>query len=229
MSVTRARIKICCIGSEAEAALAVAAGADALGLVSDTLGGPGVMGDEVIARIVAGVPPPVASFLLTALTDPEAIAAQLRRTGAGVVQLVHPPALEAYGALRLSCPGVRLVQVVHIDGEAALARALAVAPHVDALLLDSWIDTGGVRRLGATGKVHDWSVSRRIVESAARPVFLAGGLRADNVARALAEVAPFGVDVCTGVRKDGELDRERLVAFVAAARGAGGRAAGADE
>jgi phosphoribosylanthranilate isomerase len=219
--LTRPRIKICCIASPEEAVLAVEAGADALGLVSDTLGGPGVLPEAAIAAIVARVPPPVGTFLLTGLTDPEAIAGQLRRTGAGAVQLVEPLVPEACASLRAACPSVRLVQVVHVDGERAVASAVAAAPHVDALLLDSKVEMGEGRRLGATGQVHDWRLSRRIVLAAGRPVFLAGGLRADNVARALGEVRPFGLDLCTGVRRDGALDPGLLHGFVTAVAAAG--------
>jgi phosphoribosylanthranilate isomerase len=87
---------------------------------------------------------------------------------------------------------------------------------VDALLLDSGNQAAPVKELGGTGRAHDWSLSRQICERSDAPVFLAGGLRADNVGRALDEVRPFGLDVCTGVRSDGVLDPAKLDAFVRA-------------
>ena len=72
--------------------------------------------------------------------------------------------------------------------------------------------------LGGTGRTHDWSISRRIVDEVGRPVFLAGGLNASNVEAAVAAVRPFGVDLCTGVRTDGRLDPTKLRAFIAAVR-----------
>jgi phosphoribosylanthranilate isomerase len=88
------------------------------------------------------------------------------------------------------------------------------------------LDTGNpalpVKELGGTGRRHDWSLSRRIREALAVPVFLAGGLTADNVAEAIAAVGPFALDVCGGVRTAGGLDETRLRAFFRAVRAASG-------
>ncbi len=217
----RVRIKICCIQSAAEARLAVEAGADALGLVGAMPSGPGPIDDETIAAIAAAVPPPVATFLLTSETDPEAIVAHARRCGTNVLQLVDRVADEVYPRLRATLPGIKLVQVIHVGGEASLAEAVAAADNADALLLDSGRPHEAVKVLGGTGRVHDWSISRRIVAAVACPVFLAGGLRPDNVGAAIRAVRPFGVDLCTGVRRaDYSLDPTRLEPFVAAVRAA---------
>jgi phosphoribosylanthranilate isomerase len=213
----RVRIKICCIQSESEARLAVARGADALGLVGTMPSGPGPIDDELIAAIAARVPPPVATFLLTSETDPEAIIAHARRCRTHTLQLVDRVADAAYPRLRRALPGIKLVQVIHVAGEDSVDEAVAAAAHADALLLDSGQPRAAIRVLGGTGRTHDWAVSRRIVEAAPCPVFLAGGLRADNVGAGIATVRPFGVDVCTGVRRaDYSLDPDKLEAFVAA-------------
>ncbi|MEL7362634.1 MAG: hypothetical protein AAFN13_11225, partial [Bacteroidota bacterium] len=94
-----------------------------------------------------------------------------------------------------------------------LAEAARVAPHVDALLLDSGRPSAAIPELGGTGRTHDWSLSRRIVEAVDTPVFLAGGLRASNVGEAIRAVRPFGIDLCSGVRTDGALDPVKLGAF----------------
>jgi phosphoribosylanthranilate isomerase len=216
--MSRIRIKICCIQSAEEARLAIAAGVDALGLVATMPSGPGPIDDDVIAAIAAQVPPPVATFLLTSETAAAAIIAHAGRCGANTLQLVDRLEAGAHAALRAALPGIRLVQVIHVGGPEALEEARAVAPLVDALLLDSGRPHEAVKVLGGTGRTHDWAISRRIVEAVACPVFLAGGLRADNVAAAIAAVRPFGVDVCTGVRDAAyALDRARLEAFVASA------------
>ncbi len=80
----------------------------------------------------------------------------------------------------------------------------------DSLLLDSGRPRAPIKELGGTGRVHDWSLSRSIVAQVSRPVFLAGGIRPDNAAEATRQVRPFGIDLCTGVRRDGQLDAERL-------------------
>jgi phosphoribosylanthranilate isomerase len=214
----RIRIKICCIQSEEEARLAIAQGADALGLVGTMPSGPGPIEDELIAAIAARVPPPVATFLLTSETEAEAIIAHARRCRTNTLQLVDRIANNVYERLRQALPGIKLAQVIHVGGEDAFAEAVAAAAHADALLLDSGQPHAAIRVLGGTGRVHDWAVSRRIVEAAPCPVFLAGGLRADNVGPAITQVRPFGVDLCTGVRRadDYSLDPEKLEAFVAA-------------
>jgi phosphoribosylanthranilate isomerase len=214
----RLRIKICCIQSAAEARLAIEAGADALGLVAAMPSGPGPIADELIAAIAAAVPPPLATFLLTSETEPAAIIAHARRCRTNTLQLVDRVAPEAYAELRTALPGIKLVQVIHVGGPDALAEAAAAAQLADALLLDSGRPQDAVKVLGGTGRTHDWTISRQIVAASPCPVLLAGGLRADNVAAAIAAVHPFGVDVCTGVRDAGyALDPTRLSAFVAVA------------
>lgn len=213
---TRTRIKICCIGTAAEARLAVAAGADALGLVSAMPSGPGVIDEAAIAAIAREVPPPVATFLLTSRRTAAEIAAQHRRCGTTTLQLCDRVAPGAYAALRRTAPGLRLVQVVHVAGPESVDEALAADAEVDALLLDSGNQRLKVKELGGTGRTHDWTLSRRIVEQARRPVFLAGGLGPHNVRAALEAVGPFGVDVCSGLRTAGALDPAKLAAFVAA-------------
>jgi phosphoribosylanthranilate isomerase len=212
----RTRLKVCCISSLLEARQAVAAGADALGLVAAMPSGPGPIADEQIAAIARATPPPVATFLLSSRTDPEGLLAHARACGTSVLQLVDAVPDQAYRALRAGLPALKLVQVIHVEGRAALDEALRVAPLVDALLLDSGRPSAAVRELGGTGRVHDWSVSRAIVEAVALPVFLAGGLSASNVGRAIAEVRPYGIDLCSGVRSEGRLDPARLAALVRA-------------
>jgi phosphoribosylanthranilate isomerase len=212
----RTRLKICCILDRAEVDLAIRHGADALGLVSQMPSGPGVIADAQIRDLAAAIPPGVASFLLTCREDPAALAAQQRHARANTLQLVDRVSLGTYAALRDALPGVGLVQVIHVGGPEALDEALSVAPHVDALLLDSGDQSLLIKELGGTGRVHDWSVSRTIREQSPVPVWLAGGLRPDNIRRAVDTVEPFGVDVCSGVRTDGRLDPARLAAFVAA-------------
>lgn len=210
------RIKICCIASVAEAQLAIRHGASALGLVSAMPSGPGPIAEELIAAIAAQIPPPIATFLLTSLQDADAVIEQQRRCGCNTLQLVDTFPIHGYAKLRRALPGVRVVQVIHVLDEASVAEAVAVAPHVDALLLDSGNPALAVKELGGTGRTHDWELSRQIVAAVARPVFLAGGLHAENVAAAIRAVRPFGIDVCSGVRTAGALDPTRLAAFMQA-------------
>ena len=193
--------------------MAIEAGAAALGLVSRMPSGPGVIPEEVIASIAARVPPGVATFLLTSELDAHAIIAQQKRTGVNTLQIVDRLAPGAHQELRAALSGIALVQVIHVRGTASIEEALAVAPHVDALLLDSGNPALPVKELGGTGRTHDWSISRQIREAAPVPVFLAGGLTAANVADAIRQVEPFGIDLCSGVRTEGRLDAGKLADF----------------
>lgn len=214
----RPRVKICCIATREEAALAVRAGASALGLVSEMPSGPGVISDEAIRAIARTIPPGVASFLLTSRQSAAAIAEQARRTRVNTVQLCDELQDDAYDALRAALPGIGIVQVIHVAGRESLEQALRVAPSVDALLLDSGNPSLPVKQLGGTGRRHDWGLSRAIRERASVPIYLAGGLVPGNVREAILTVSPFGLDVCSGVRTDGTLDGDKLAAFMAAAR-----------
>jgi phosphoribosylanthranilate isomerase len=214
------RIKVCCITTQEEAALAVRLGADALGLVSAMPSGPGVIPEVQIAAIAARVPPGVATFLLTSRTTAMEILTQHRRCGTNTLQLVDRVDPGVRATLREVLPGIKLVQVVHVTGDASVDEARQTAAGVDALLLDSGNPALPVKELGGTGRTHDWSLSRRIVDTVPVPVYLAGGLTPANVGEAVRRVRPFGVDVCSGVRAGGRLDEARLAAFIAAVRAA---------
>jgi phosphoribosylanthranilate isomerase len=201
--------------------MAIDAGAHALGLVSAMPSGPGVIPDELAAELAAAVPPGVDAFLLTPLQEVDALVEQARRIRPRALQLVDALPVGAHGELRRALPGVKLVQVVHVVGPESLDEARALAPEVDAILLDSGNPSLEVKELGGTGRRHDWEISRRIREGVDVPLFLAGGLRPENVAEAVAAVGPFGLDVCSGLRNGPgfDLDPDKLERFVAAVRG----------
>lgn len=198
LAIMRTRIKICCIASIDEAQLAIAAGADALGLV--------VAG----ARIAAWAPPPVSTFLLATETTAQRIAEQLAATQATTVQIPRHAEPQEVARLARLLPSVRRVQVINAQGEQALQLIALYAPHVHAFLLDS----------GSTGSSQDWATCARFVRASPLPVFLAGGLDESNVAGVLRQVRPYGIDLCSSVRTDGRLDIIKLALLMAAVRDA---------
>ena len=212
------KVKVCCIASEAEAALAVKCGASAIGLVSRMPSGPGPIPGSLIRDIAETVPPGVATFLLTCETTSEPIIAQQRFCRTNTLQLVDAVEPGVHEALRDALPGISIVQVIHVRDEVALRQAVEVSEKVDAILLDSGQPTLAIKQLGGTGRTHDWAVSRRIRDEVDLPVFLAGGLNPDNVGKAIAQVAPYGVDACSGLRTDGRLDETKLARFMSAVR-----------
>ena len=210
------RVKICCINSVEEAWMAIKYGASAVGLVSDMPSGPGVISEDLIAEIARAIPPAVSSFLLTSKQDIESIIAQQKRTKVNTIQICDHLQQGTYKDLRDAMPGIALVQVVHVTGEESMKEAVRVAPSVDGLLLDSGNPSLRVKELGGTGRTHDWSISKKIREAVDVPVFLAGGLNPGNVREAVRQVNSFGVDVCSGVRINGNLDEEKLSKFFSA-------------
>ena len=214
------RVKICCIGSVEEAALAVELGASAIGLVSQMPSGPGVISDELIAEIATTVPPPIATFLLTSKQEVQAIIDQQRLCRTNCIQICDRIATGTHRELKRALPGIALIQVIHVTSRESIEEAVAAARDVDAILLDSGNQSLPVKELGGTGRKHDWTLSREIRERIPVPMFLAGGLNAANAQAAVREVGSFGLDVCSGVRTDGKLDRAKLQAFFAAVRSA---------
>jgi phosphoribosylanthranilate isomerase len=219
----RTRIKICCIASIAEARLAIRYGADAIGLVAAV--GPRRLDDRTIAAIAAVMPPPIATFMLTSDSTADSIAELVRATGPCTVQIVpHISTAESQKLVGL-LPMTRRVQVIHVEDERALDLIPGYAPNAHAFLLDSGRPGLETPEYGGTGRTHDWEVSAEFVRRSPLPVFLAGGISPSNVGEAIRRVRPFAVDLCSGVRTDGRLDQQKLIAFIDAVRSADAGAA----
>jgi phosphoribosylanthranilate isomerase len=193
--------------------LAIRYGASALGLVSEMPSGPGTISEALIAEIAAQVPPPIATFLLTSRQNVDEIIAQQKRCGTNTIQICDRLVEGRHRDLKKALPGIAIVQVIHVSGKESLEEAKEIAPHVDAILLDSGNQKLSAKELGGTGRTHDWRLSRKIRETIDTPVFLAGGLNPENIADAIQQVGAFGVDICSGVRSNNKLDETRLREF----------------
>jgi len=207
------RVKICCIANHQEAADAISFGASAIGLVGKMPSGPGPISDEEIYAIAKTVPPPIGTFLLTSEQTSHGILDHHFRTLTNTIQIVDELPERDYANIQAVAPNIKLVQVIHVTGEESVDEACELAEHVNAILLDSGNPNLAIKELGGTGRRHDWRLSRRIVETCGKLVFLAGGLNADNVREAIETVQPFGLDLCSGVRTDGKLDLRKLEQF----------------
>jgi len=207
------RIKICCIGTINEAKTAIGYGASAIGLVARMPSGPGPIPDELIRQIALTVPPTIGTFLLTSETSVTGIIKHHQRTNTNTIQIVDYLSNGTYSQLKAALPSVKIVQVIHVMGESSVYEAIEISESVDAILLDSGNPKLKVKELGGTGRIHNWKLSRQIRESSKCPVFLAGGLTPDNIRQAIEEVQPFAVDVCSGVRTNGILDKHKLEKF----------------
>ena len=209
------QVKVCCIRDETELRLAHGAGAGYVGLVGPMPSGPGPIPHPDIVRIAAGAPPDLTTVLLTAREDAPGIVDHVEATGVRAVQIVRPVSATVRREVRRALDGILIVQVAHVEGPRSVADAVDAADGADFLLLDSGRPSALTAELRGTGRTHDWALSARIVEQAPVPVFLAGGLRPENVGHAVEAVRPYGVDVCTGLREaGGGLDGEKLNHFM---------------
>ena len=216
--MSRPRFKVCCISSREEAAIAIAQGADILGFVAEQPSGPGIISDDMIRDIVRTVPPGVTTFLLTCRDTASDIADHVAYCGTDCVQIVrHIPVPEHERLGQCLPPGLRRIQVIHVEDRSALDLIDPYAPHIEAFLLDSGRPGAAIAEYGGTGRTHDWTISAEFVRRSPVPVFLAGGLNAENVGDAIRQVRPWGLDLCSGVRRDGRLDPEKLGGYMRAA------------
>ncbi len=211
------RIKFCGTASLADIRCAGAAGCDAVGFImgvthqsSDVVTPAGAA--EMIRRLPLFIEP-VAVTHLRETEDLIRLVRESRCTTLQVQDTVEPAELDD---VRDALPYVKIIKAVHVMDRSAIATAKRYEPYADALLLD----TRTRERLGGTGIPHDWNISAEIVANSAIPVILAGGLTPENVREAIRKVRPYGVDVHTGVKKDGLRDPERTLAFAREARNA---------
>lgn len=208
----------------AEAEAVVAAGVDHIGLTPANHGLPGEI-DFATARQIRDTLHGKATIV--ALSVDEDLAPIQAMVAAVQPDILHlcgledslPP--EAVAELRVLLPGLPIMQAISVSGPGAVDAALAYEPVAEYIILDT--QAPDIAGIGASGVTHDWNISREIVRRVKIPVILAGGLSADNVAAAIAQVQPWAVDSLThtnerlpggGFRKDLEKVRQ----FVAAAR-----------
>ena len=221
MLLSRKRIvQVAGVVDEEEARMLIACGVDLLGFPFESASGRGDVEEEAIRPIIHGLRPPVFGVVITYSTVAGTISDLCQRLGARVAQLHGDIDPDETRRLKELSPGLFVVKTLVVR-RADLPRLLdevnRFGEHVDAFLTDTFDEVTG--RWGATGRTHDWSVSRRVVEHAKRPVILAGGLTPDNVQQAISDVRPAGVDVHTGVEDfAGRKDRALVDRFIRRAR-----------
>lgn len=175
--------------------------------------------EEEAARIIGLLPSPLSALLITYLSDPQEILSLCRKLGVRKVQLHSDISAREAARLKEMAPDFLLIKSLVVAGDNLADLEWCVkelSPHVDAFITDTFDPATGA--CGATGKTHDWDISRRLAEISPRPLILAGGLDPQNVRRAILHVQPAGVDVHTGVEApDGRKDPTLVRAFVSEA------------
>lgn len=213
-------IQVAGITDEAEAALLQECGVHWLGFPLRLPVHREDLTEAAAAAIIRRLRPPAQAVVITYLDEAGSIAEFCAALGARVVQLHGEIAADELRRLRRLAPGLTITKslVVGLHPAPVLERMVReLAPLVDGFITDTFAPETGAA--GATGRPHDWAVSRRLVEVSFRPVILAGGLTPANVRQAILAVRPAGVDVHTGVEDaSGRKSRAKVRAFVAEAR-----------
>lgn len=172
------------------------------------------------ANIISKLPDSTRAVLITYLQDASEIFSLLNRLGTFVVQLHADISVEEIRKLKKVDTAIQVIKslIIRENNLPALQNLIPLfTPYVDAFIVDTFDPVTGAS--GATGKVHDWEISRRIVEFSPKPVILAGGLNGNNVKDAILKVRPAGVDVHTGVEdKLGHKDRRLVERFISEAK-----------
>ena len=175
--------------------------------------------EEEAAAIIKNLAAPVFGVLITYLSEASEIAAFCHALGARIVQLHGDVDQDELTHLKTLDPSLTVIKSLVVgmrDDQALEAMLRELSPFVDAFITDTFDPKTGAS--GATGKTHDWRVSRRLVELSPRPIILAGGLTPENVRRAILEVRPAGVDSHTGVEDaTGRKSREKVKKFLSEA------------
>lgn len=210
-------VKICGIRRIEDALAAAEYGADAVGfLVGQKHASPDFVDPADAAAMVAALPPHIDSVLVTHLAEPDEIVPLANTTGVSAIQLHGDTSPDQAAEIKQRVAHLKTYKAIHVVDAQSIDTARQYTT-VDALVLDT-LDAS-TDQVGGTGRTHDWAISRQIVEQLPIPVILAGGLTPDNVATAIRQVRPYGVDVNSGTKgPDGYKDHTKLKRFIGNAK-----------
>jgi len=210
------RVKVCGNRSKEDLEISLSMGADAVGLIVGIRHrSEDAISPELAAELLSLIPVFVTPVLVTHLVTATEILGIHDQVPAPAIQLHDDIPTDEILALRKRLPHVALIKAIGVVDESSIEAAHRIESVVDALLLDSRTSD----RIGGTGQVHDWSISRRIVDTARVPVILAGGLTPENVHSAIEAVRPYAVDANSGLElPDGSKDPARVSDFVIRAK-----------
>jgi phosphoribosylanthranilate isomerase len=211
------RVKFCGTASLADMRCATDAGCDALGFIMGvTHQSSDFITPTEAAKMIRHLPPFIEPVAVTHLQETEDLITLVRDSHCTTLQIQNTIKPSEMDVIRDALPYVTILKAVHVTDESAIKMGKHYEPYADALILD----TRTAEKLGGTGIPHDWDISAAIVANSAVPVILAGGLTPENVSEAIRKVRPYGVDVHTGVKKNGVRNPERTRAFAREARNA---------
>jgi len=212
-------IQVAGIIDSAEARMLVESGVNYLGFPLRLTVHKEEISEEEAGKIIRSLKPPHYGVVITYLKKAKDILNFCHQLGARMVQLHGDVSPDELATLRKVDSGLYIIKslIVKDNNLSELEVQLSsFCPYVDAFITDTYDPETGV--CGATGKTHNWDISRRLASISPKPVILAGGLHPDNVRKAIQYVRPAGVDVHTGVESSyGRKDTHLVRKFVAEA------------
>jgi phosphoribosylanthranilate isomerase len=212
------RIKVCGIKRVEDAIMAAYCGADAVGLVvGQRHNSDDFINKHLAQKIVKECPPYISPVLVTELDDAEEIYNLANEIGVTSIQLHSDCTVDSIISLRKALPYIKIIKNFHVNGSEVIQAMKPFEPVVDAFILDT-LDLAN-DKVGGTGLVHDWNISRKVVQEVSKPVILAGGLTPENVGEAIWFVKPYGVDASSGLKaSDGFKDKTKVINFISRAK-----------
>lgn len=209
------KVKISCINNLEEALAVAAERPDIIEVIVETEPGVDVRSQsKAEAKIIlAKLKGLVETAILTDKTDADGLLTLIDGLPFDYLFPITTPKTEVLQKIKKIFPKIKIVPTIHVMDETSLAEVgpLNLNPYVDMIHLDTRVKN----IMGGTGKTHDWSISKKIVELAKKPVILAGGLKPENVQEAVRVVQPFAVDTYSGVLgQNRQLDLNRVRQFI---------------
>jgi phosphoribosylanthranilate isomerase len=192
----KTKVKICGITNEEDALKASILGANYLGFLVEIDFAEDKVTRKQAKDIIRKLPLEVEPVFVTYLKKAKPIIEIAKEIKPSIIQLHNDISLEEIGKIRIKLPKIKLTKSISVIDENSIGEAKKYEKYVDFILLD----TKSGKRKGGTGKVHNWDISRKIVKSVNKKVFLAGGLNPDNVLEAIKKVKPYAVDTNSGVK-----------------------------
>ncbi|MDH5438272.1 MAG: phosphoribosylanthranilate isomerase [Candidatus Bathyarchaeota archaeon] len=206
----KVKVKICGITSNKDLATAVEAGADAVGFVVNVPSSPRNLTPEKAEKMMKNTPVPVKNVVVAVPKSLSELIEVYKRLRPDILQIHGHNLLDS--AIREKLANTCLIRAVQAKSDRVVEDAVKATNTFDAVLVDSFVSG----KLGGTGRVHDWELSRRVKQLIhPKPLILAGGLNPENVRDAVRAVQPYAVDVSTGVEsRPGVKDPEKVFAFI---------------
>ncbi|HEX7628564.1 MAG TPA: phosphoribosylanthranilate isomerase [Candidatus Methanoperedens sp.] len=211
------KVKICGIKSERDLFMAINAGADAVGFITEVpVDSPRKITRAEASRLIAQVPVFVTSVLVIMPENAEQAIEMIHATKPTAVQIHNSLTLDELKEIRQT--GVRLIKTIPVSMNASVQMLLDHVKDLSGIADAVLLDTAHFGKMGGTGVIHNWELSSNIVLNAGLPVILAGGLNPGNIKNAVQCVRPYAVDTASGVETDGRKDEQKIIDFINNAR-----------